>query len=111
MSVLNRCGRPSRGWCTFLRTHASDIAAMDLFVVPSIGFDLLYGLVIVRLARRDLVWINVTTPPTADWIAPQITEPFPWADAPPSLIPDPHLLYSPPVPPPFPSTAIRTNPT
>jgi hypothetical protein len=33
---------------------------MDLFVVPTIGFDLLYALVIVRLDRRDLVWINVT---------------------------------------------------
>jgi hypothetical protein len=42
---------------------------MDLFVVPTIGFDLLYVLVIVRLARRDLVWINVTTNPTAEWIA------------------------------------------
>jgi hypothetical protein len=40
-----------------------DIAAMDLFVVPTIGFDLLYVLVIVRLARRDLVWINVTAEP------------------------------------------------
>src|SRR5437660_3690033 len=60
---------PSQGWRTFLRNHASDIAAMDLFVVSTIGFDLLYALVIVRLARRDLVWINVTTHPTADWIA------------------------------------------
>src|SRR5437763_12538976 len=51
---------------------------MDLFVVPTIGFDLLYVLVIVRLARRDLVWINVTSNPTADWIARQITEAFPW---------------------------------
>ena len=41
---------------------------MDLFVVPTIGFDLLYGLVIVRLARRDLVWINVTTHPTAECV-------------------------------------------
>src|SRR6059058_3110868 len=63
--MVKRCGPPSQGWCTFLRNHASDIAAMDLFV-PSIGFDLLYALVIVRLARRDLVWINVTTHPTAD---------------------------------------------
>jgi hypothetical protein len=44
-----------------LRNHAPDIAAMDLFVVPTIGFDLLYGFVIVRIDRRDLVWINVTT--------------------------------------------------
>jgi hypothetical protein len=52
-------------------------AAMDLFVVPTIGFDLLYAFVIVRLGRRDLVWINVTAYPTADWIARQITEAFP----------------------------------
>src|SRR5437016_9701069 len=67
--MVKRCGPPSQGWCTFLRNHAPDIAAMDLFVVPTIGFDLLYALVIVRLARRDLVWINVTTHPTAEWIA------------------------------------------
>jgi hypothetical protein len=46
-----------------LRNHAPDIAAMDLFVVPTIGFKLLYGFVILRLHRRDLVWINVTTNP------------------------------------------------
>jgi transposase InsO family protein len=44
-----------------------------LFVVPTIGFNLLYVLVIVRLARRELVWIDVTAHPTADWIAQQIT--------------------------------------
>ena len=42
---------------------------MDLFVVPTIGFDLLYAFVIVRLGRRDLVWINVTANPTAEWVA------------------------------------------
>ena len=52
-----------------VHTHAPDIAAMDLFVVPTVGFDLLYAFVIVRLDRRDLVLINVTTNPTAEWIA------------------------------------------
>ena len=47
---------------------------MDLFVVQTIGFELLYGFVIVRIDRRDLVWINVATNPTAGWIARQITE-------------------------------------
>ena len=61
---------------------------MDLFVVPTIGFDLLYAFVIIRLDRRDLVWINVTTHPTAEWIARQITEAFPWNDAPRYLIRD-----------------------
>jgi transposase InsO family protein len=88
-----RCGPPSQGWCTFLRNHAPDIAAMDLFVVPTIGFDLLYVLVIVRLARRDLVWINVTTNPTAEWIARQITEAFPWNEAPRYLIRDRDCVY------------------
>jgi hypothetical protein len=67
--MIKRHGPPSQGRRTFLRNHAPDIAAMDLFVVPTIGFDLLYAFVIVRLDRRDLVWINVTTSPTAEWIA------------------------------------------
>src|SRR2546429_3408350 len=64
--MVKQCGPPSQGWRTFLRNHAAAISAMDLFVVPTIGFDLLYVLVIVRLARRDLVWINATSNPTAD---------------------------------------------
>src|SRR6266849_5505650 len=91
--MVRRCGPPSQGWRTFLRNHAPDIAAMDLFVVPSIGFDLLYALVIVRLARRDLVWINVTPHPTAEWIARQITEAFPWNEAPRYLIRDRDCVY------------------
>src|SRR5258705_4370976 len=76
--MVKRCGPPSQGWRTFLRNHAPDIAAMDLFVVRTIGFDLLYVFVIIRLDRRDLVWINVTANPTAEWVARQITEAFPW---------------------------------
>lgn len=83
----------SQGWGTFLRNHAPHIAAMDLFVVPTIGFNLLYVLVIVRLARRQLVWINVTPHPTAEWIAQQITEAFPWNEAPRYLIRDQDRVY------------------
>jgi hypothetical protein len=72
--MVKRRGPPSQGWRIFLRNHAPDIAAMDLFVVPTIGFKLLYGFVIVRIDRRDIVWINVTTNPTAAWVARQITE-------------------------------------
>jgi len=91
--MVKRRGPPSQGWRTFLRNHAPDIAAMDLFVAPTITFDLLYALVIVRLDRRDLVWINVTTNPTAEWIARQITEAFPWDDAPEYLIRDRDRIY------------------
>jgi transposase InsO family protein len=66
---------------------------MDLFVVPTISFGLLYALVIVRLDRRELVWINVTANPTAEWIARQITEAFPWDDAPQYLIRDRDRIY------------------
>jgi transposase InsO family protein len=86
--MAKRRGPPSQGWRTFLRNHAPDIAAMDLFVVPTIGFRLLYGLVIIRLQRRDLVRVDVTTHPMADWVARQITEAFPWEQAPQYLIRD-----------------------
>jgi transposase InsO family protein len=91
--MVRRRGSPSQGWRTFLRNHAPDIAAMDLFVVPTIGFKLLYGFVIVRLHRRDLVWINVTTDPTAEWVARQITEAFPWDGAPRYMIRDRDRIY------------------
>jgi transposase InsO family protein len=77
-----------------LRNHAPDIAAMDLFVVPTVCFDRLYAIVIVRLHRRDLVWINVTANPTAEWVARQITEAFPWNEAPRYLIRDRDRIYS-----------------
>ena len=91
--MVKRRGSPSQGWRTFLRNHAPDIAAMDLFVVPTIGFDLPYAFVIVQLNRRDMVWINVTTHPTAEWIARQITAAFPWNDAPRYLIRDRDRVY------------------
>src|SRR5258705_336062 len=91
--MVKRRGPPSQGWRTFLHNHAPDIAAMDLFVVPTIGFDLLYGFVIVRLDRRDLVWINVTAHPTAEWVARQMTEAFPWNEAPRYMIRDHDCIY------------------
>jgi transposase InsO family protein len=91
--MVKRRGPPSQEWRTFLRNHVPDIAAMDLFVVPTIGFDLLYALVIVRLDRRDLVWINITRNPTAEWVARQITEAFPWDEAPKYLIRDRGRIY------------------
>jgi transposase InsO family protein len=91
--MVKRRGPPSQGWRTFLRNHAPDIAAMDLLVVPSIGFKLLYGFVIVRIDRRELVWISVTTHPTAEWVARQITEAFPWKEAPHYMIRDRDRIY------------------
>src|SRR3979409_2437920 len=58
--MLRRCGPPSQGWRTFLRNHAPDIPPWICSMFRPLAFDLLYVLVIVRLARRDLIWINVT---------------------------------------------------
>jgi transposase InsO family protein len=91
--MVKRRGPPSQGWRTFLHNHAPDIAAMDLFVVPTIGFKLLCGFVIVRVHRRELVWINVTTNPTAEWVARPITEAFPWNGAPRHMIRDRDRIY------------------
>ena len=78
---------------TFRRNHAPHIAAVDLFVVPTIGFKLLHGLAILNLERRRLVLTNVTSNPTAEWIARQITEAFPWDQAPRYLIRDRDSAY------------------
>jgi len=86
--MVKRRGPPSQEWRTFLCNHAPDIAAMDLFVVPTIGFSPALRLRDRPPHRRDLVWINVTTNPTSDWIARQMTEAFPWDDAPKYLIRD-----------------------
>jgi transposase InsO family protein len=79
---------PSQSWKTFLRNHAAGIAAMDLLVVPTIGFRFLYVLVILGHHRRRILSFGVTSHPTADWIARQLTDAFPWTEAPRYLIRD-----------------------
>ena len=91
--MAKKCDPSGQSWRIFLRNHMPHIAAMDLLVVPTISFNLLYVPVIVRLARRELVWINVTAHPTAEWIAQQITEAFPWHETPRYLIRDRDGIY------------------
>jgi hypothetical protein len=66
---------------------------MDLFAAPSVTFELLYFFIVVRLLRGDLVWINVTSYPTSEWIAHQITEAFPRNEVPRYLIRDRDQVY------------------
>jgi len=81
--------RPSfQSWKTFIRNHASGIAAMDLLVVPTIGFRLLQAFVILKQDRRRLVSVNVTGHPTAEWVARQIIDSFPWNETPQYMIRD-----------------------
>ena len=84
---------PSLGWRTFLRNHADGIAAMDLFVVPTISFRLLYGLLILRHDRRRILWLGHTTHPNAEWIARQLVEACGWDKAPHYLVHDHDRSY------------------
>src|ERR1700692_3947338 len=86
--MAKRRDPPPHGWRTFLPNHADGIAAMDLFVVPTISFCLLYGLLIVGHGRRQILWFGVTAHPTAEWIANQLTEACGWEQAPRYLIRD-----------------------
>src|ERR1700719_3251058 len=72
--MARRRGGPSQGWKTFLVNHADGIASMDLFVVPTLSFRVLYGFLILLHGRRELLWLRVTAHPTAEWIAQQLTE-------------------------------------
>ena len=84
---------PSQGWKTFIRNHAHDIVAMDMFVVPTISFRLLYGLLILQHARRELLWLGVTADPSAQWIAQQLTEAYGWKETRRYLIRDRDSAY------------------
>lgn len=84
---------PSQGWKTFLRNHADGIASIDLFVVPTISFRLLYGLLILRHGRRHMLWLGVTAHPTAEWIARQLTEACGWDPAPRYIVRDRDRVY------------------
>jgi transposase InsO family protein len=91
--MVKRPGRPGQSWATFLRNHAAGIAATDLFVVPTIGFKLLYCLVVLAHGRRELVHHAVTAHPTAEWVARQMNEAFPWDTAPRYLVRDRDTVY------------------
>ena len=71
--MARRRGSPSQGWKTFLHNHPDGIAAMDLFVVPTVSFRLLYGLLIMSHSRRRMLWLGVTAHPTAEWSEPTHT--------------------------------------
>jgi putative transposase len=76
------------GWRAFLKLHAHEMASMDFFVVPTVGLKVLFVLVILGHDRRRVMHFNVTESPTAQWIAQQIVEAFPFDTAPRFLLRD-----------------------
>ncbi len=75
--MVRRRGAPSSTWRSFLRNHAQGIAAIDMFVVASASFRLLYVMIILAHDRRNIVHTAVTEHPTAAWLSRQVTEAFP----------------------------------
>ncbi len=91
---MARGGRPpSQGWKAFLRNHAEAIAAIDMCTVPTVSFERLFAFLVLGHSRRQLLWFEVTRHPTADRLARQITEAFPWASAPAYLVRDNDRAY------------------
>jgi transposase InsO family protein len=86
--MIRRRGPPSQTWRSFLRNHADAIAAIDLCVVPTLTFDCLFAFLVLGHGRRQLLWFAVTRHPTAEWLAQQMVEAFPWDAAPPYLVRD-----------------------
>jgi hypothetical protein len=86
--MIRRRGPPSQTWRTFLRNHADAIAAIDLCIVPTVTFECLFAFLVIGHGRRQLLWFAVTRNPTAEWLARQITEAFPWDAAPANLVRD-----------------------
>lgn len=76
--MVKRVGSPSQAWRTLVKSHADGIAAIDLFVVPTVGLKLSFGLVVLGHSRRRILHVAVTHHPTSAWIARQIVEAFPW---------------------------------
>jgi transposase InsO family protein len=63
-------------------------ASIDFLVVPTIRFERLFALVVLSHGRRTIVHVAVTRHPTAEWIARQVVEAFPWDTAPAMLMRD-----------------------
>ena len=89
---------PDRGrqqsWRAFLKNHRRGIAAMDFFVVPTVGFKVLYGFVVIGHQKRKVLYFNVTAHPTARWVMQQLREAFPFDTAPRYLIFDRDSIFS-----------------
>jgi putative transposase len=74
--LRRRATPPSQALRTFLANHASQIASIDFFTVPTATFRVLFVFVVLSHDRRRIVHVNVTSHPTAAWTAQQLRDPF-----------------------------------
>ena len=90
-----RSRTPSPTWRSFLHNHMHDTVAVDMFVVATATFRLLYAVIVLGHDRRRIIHFNVTPTPTQVWLARQMTEAFPWDTAPQYLLRDRDASYGP----------------
>ena len=83
----------SPSWRAFLQNHVTELVALDFFTVPTVGFKVLFVLVVLIHHRRKVIHFNVTEHPTAQWTAQQLVEAFPWETAPKYLLRDRDAVY------------------
>lgn len=85
-TVEKRRVRPRRpaslSWRVFLKNHLTELVALDFFPVPTVGFTLLFVLIVLARERRTVVHCAVTAQPTAHWTVQPIVEGFPWDTSP-----------------------------
>ncbi len=93
--LVRRCPPPSQSWRTFLRNHVSQLVSVDFFVVPTLTFRVLFVFIVLAHERRQIVHVNVTGHPTAEWTAQQLRNAFPWDTAPRFLLRDRDGTYGP----------------
>jgi transposase InsO family protein len=91
--MARRPGAPSPSWRTFLKQHVEAIAAIDMFIVVSATFQMLYVVIVLRHDRRRIAHFGVTRHPTQVWLAHQVTEAFPWDTTPRYLLRDRDTAY------------------
>ena len=84
---------PSQTWRAFLDNHVGQLVSVDFFVVPTVWFQILFGFIVLKHDRRQVVHFNVTAHPTAAWTAQQIVEAFPFDTAPRFLLRDRDGVY------------------
>src|ERR1700730_3171474 len=84
---------PSQTWRTFLNNHISQLASIDFFTIHTVWFEILFVFIVLAHDRRRIVHFNVTAHPTAQWIAQQMLEAFPFDTAPKYLLRDPDGIY------------------
>jgi len=91
--IVRRRKPPSQTWRTFLENHLRQLVSVDFFVVPTVGFKLLFVFLVLAHERRRVLHFNVAEHPTAGWTATQIAQAFPWDTAPRYLLRDRDCIY------------------